>query len=372
MRILEDACHIREASGKGCVRDSQALFNLKEVLLALMNGFENMSIFMRDSSNEDIRNFLNYQMKNVDNSLAQSPPSYPSDHWREWRIPLTPWLQDSSWQKVITTIDLWHEELSRTSEFSHAKKLNKDPNLRVDGRDKSPHTPRGTLSKEGVYRREPSPGRVLGPDGSVNSYMNIFNEALTPFRKSRQSREENYQAYLEGKEPLRGPERGGQNGPLNPGGDRGGQYPREGRDRPLPPAGGGPPNGGPPGGGPPGGGGNGGNDRNQKFCNVCKQFRLKEGDPECPRKMKLCFMCHSTGHNVEDCPHRPGAPPCPWCGKDPHNKLEDCPRYRQEVALKKEAEFKATPFGGLNSDRDYSQWPSRLQQGADLSGKYQA
>ena len=85
----------------------------------------------------------------------------------------------------------------------------------------------------------------------------------------------------------------------------------------------------------------------------------------------LCFMCHSTGHNVEDCPHRPGAPPCKWCGKGPHDKLEDCSRYRQEVALKKEAEFKATPFGGLDTDRDYAQWLARLQQGADLSGKYQ-
>ena len=73
-------------------------------------------------------------------------------------------------------------------------------------------------------------------------------------------------------------------------------------------------------------------------------------------------MCKQFGHS--------GAQK-QWCGKGPHDKLEDCSRYRQEVALKKEADFKATPFGGLDSDRDYAQWLARLQQGADLSGKYQ-
>ena len=374
MRILEDACHIREASGKGCTQDAQALFNLKEILLALMNGFESMSTFMRDPSNEDIRNFLNYQMTDVDDALAQGIPNQIADHWRGWGVPVTPWLQDSSWQLVITTIDLWHEELNRTTEFSHAKKIDKDPPPRVEGRERSPYTPRGILSREGVYRRDPSPGRSLGPDGGVSSYMNTIQEALTPFRGARQSREETYQAYLDGKEPPQGPRGGGgPNGPPTPGGGggRGGGNPRDDRDRSLPPRGGGPPGGEPPGGGPPGGGGNGGNNGGRKFCNACKQFGHEEGDPECPRKMKLCFMCHSTGHNVEDCPHRPGAPPCSWCGKDPHDKLEDCPRYRQEMALQKEAEFKATPFGGLNTDRDYAQWMARQQQGADLSGRYQ-
>ena len=103
--------------GVDCSADAQALFNLKEILLSVKEAFRNITNILWDSRKEDIRNFLNYQMTEVDSSLSN--PRKPS-HWDDFKLAITPWLSDDSWDTVITQIDLWHKELGKTGEFRSA------------------------------------------------------------------------------------------------------------------------------------------------------------------------------------------------------------------------------------------------------------
>ena len=82
MRILDDYCFIKSVVGRDCSVDAQALFNLKEILLSVMQAFQNITNILQVPRNKDIRNFLHYQMTEVDSSLSNPPR--PS-HWYDFK-----------------------------------------------------------------------------------------------------------------------------------------------------------------------------------------------------------------------------------------------------------------------------------------------
>ena len=379
MRILEDSCFIKSSTGRDTAADAQALFNLKEILYSLMDAIYAISNILHDPRNKDIRHFLNYRMMEVDESVNH-PPVDP--HWESFNQVVTPWISEHSWETVITQIDLWQEELRKTEEFRCARNIEKDKSLLSSRPDRGAFATRGFLGPDSVYKRSASPGTTTTPRTHNNPYVDLMKKALTPFKGSQQrTKQEAWQAYIQGEErydggqgpkdwgphktPGRSPSfRGGPpGGPGTPGqsGGAGG------------PAGGGGPPGGPP---TPGAGGGDdpgdGNGRGRKYCTTCRQYGHEAGDPSCPgeEEEKFCLICHSTSHNQETCFLRRGAPPCEWCLKDPHEKLEDCPRYRQEQNIRKAEAFKQTPFGE-GDDAEYARWQARVRLGADLDGKYQ-
>ena len=378
MRMLEDSCFIKSSTGRDTTADAQALFNLREILYSLMDAISAIADILRDPRNRDIRHFLNYRMMEVDESV-NNPPVDP--HWESFNQAVTPWISDNSWATVTTQIDLWQDELRRTEEFQCARNIEKDKSLLSSKLGQSTFATRGVLGQDAVYKRSVSPGPTTIPKTHNNPYANIMKKALTPFKGSQQkTRQEAWQAYIQGEEE----EVGGR-------GTRGWNHDRTPGQNPSPPGGGppggpgtpgqggggggaagggGPPNGPPPPGGGGGGDPGGGGGRGRKYCTTCKQYGHEAGDPLCPgQEDKLCFICHSTSHNQENCFLRRGAPPCEWCLKDPHEKLEDCPRYQQELQIRKAEAFKQIPFGG-GDETEYARWHARVRCGADLDGRY--